>query len=110
MTSGHISAPLFDLFDPVPYQGHSATTRAASASGARRALDGRATKLARLRSLYAVPRTMQDMSAITGWPISSVCSLTARLKALGEIEEAGTATGMFTGGRATTRTQWRRRS
>lgn len=104
-----IGLPLFGEPDPVPYQGRTATTRAASASGARRALEGRATKLDRLRAIYRTPHTMQDAAQALGVPLSSVCSLTARLQALGEIEAVGTVIHVWPDARTTTRTQWRRR-
>jgi len=101
----NIGLPLFD--EPqVPYQGASATTRAASASGAVYALEGRGAKLAHLKALYATPHTMQDIAAITGWPISSVCSLTDALKRRGALREAGTVRQTWPDGRTTTRTQW----
>jgi hypothetical protein len=101
-----LSLPLFDLPDAVPYRGTTASTRAASASGAAYALEGRGAKLARLRALYAEPRTMQDIARITGWPINTVCSLTGALKKRGEIDEAGSEIHRWPDGRTTTRTQW----
>jgi hypothetical protein len=99
----NIGLPLFD--EPqVPYQGTTATTQAASASGARYALEGRGAKLARLRALYSEPRSMQTIARLTGWPISSVCSLTAALKK--DLREAGSEIQTWPDGRTTTRTQW----
>jgi hypothetical protein len=100
----NIGLPLFD--EPqVPYRGASATTRATSASGARAALDGRGAKLARLAEVYREPRTMQDAARITGWPISSVCSLTDALKKRGLLD-AGAASHEWPDGRVTWRTRW----
>lgn len=99
----------FDADQPrPPIAGRSVATRAASRSGAVYATTGRGTKIARLRALLASPRTLQELAALTGWPISSICSLHAALKP--GLIEVGTVAHVWPDGRTTQRTRWQRRT
>lgn len=104
----NFSAPLFDGLDtPVtPHRGNTPQARANSLSGAVYAAVGRKGKAKHLLALYAVPRSMQDIAEISGWPISSVCSLTQNLRDGKAIEEAGQQVKVWPNGSTTTRTTW----
>ena len=65
-----------------PAQGLTDETLAASQSGAQAADRVRSKNLEVLRGLWSVPRTMQNVSEITGMPINSVCSLKDALSAI----------------------------
>jgi hypothetical protein len=100
------SLPLFDQPDPVPFQGRTAISRAASFSGAVHVAErGRGNQLARIRALWTVPRTMQEIADLTGIPINSMCSLKACLGA--ELEAVDRIRISWPGRRDTTRTRWR---
>lgn len=104
--SPRCSMPLFDAPMPAPYQGTSRESRAASYSGAVHAMKGRGEKVAALRQLLKNhgPLTFNAVSAITGWPIASVCSLK---DALGdEVEAQGVELVDWGSGRTTRRMQW----
>jgi len=90
-----------------PYQGLTPETRQASASGARKAVRGRGVKVARLLELVAEdgPITMNRIAELTGWPISSVCSLLAACR--DELEPAGQQTVWWPDRTCTKRTLWR---
>lgn len=100
------STPLFDHPEPVPYQGRSQETRAASFSGAVVASQRRGQKLHRLLDVIREqgPLTLNEMAEFTGWPLSSICSLQAALKP--QLETAGYEV-VHVGTRATKRTRWR---
>lgn len=104
MNSGSISLPLFDQPDPAFYRGSTARTRATSASGAIRALEDRATKVATVRRLWAQPHTIQEIASISGFPISSICSLKKCLD--GELVEVDAVEKLWADGRITKRTRW----
>lgn len=99
-----LSLPLFDQPDPAFYRGSTARTRRTSASGAVAALAHRTQKIDALRRLWTQPRTLQEMAAISGFALGSVCSLKkcleAELVAVGEVEK------LWADGRVTRRTRW----
>ncbi len=100
--------PSLPLFEPLPpYQGTTKATRAASRSGAIAASHQRGVKVARVLALYAVPRTMQAVSELSGIPLASVCSIVGRLKDQGLVVDAGQPEHkVWANGRVTTRTRW----
>ena len=102
--AGAVSLPLFDTPDPAYFRGSTARTRRTSASGAVAALTDRTRKIDTLRRLWTRPLTIQAMSAISGYPIASVCSLKKCLSA--ELVEVGEETKYWPDGRVTRRTQW----
>ena len=99
-----LSLPLFDQPDPAFYRGSTARTRATSASGAVAALTDRTRKIDAVRRAWAKPRTIQDVAAITGFAIGSVCSLKKCIEA--ELVEVGDVEKLWADGRVTRRTQW----
>lgn len=101
-----LSLPLFDQPDPSYFRGTTARTRRTSASGAKAALQGRATKIATLRRLWAHPRTLQEVAAISGYPLASICSLKKCLESE-LLEEVGEQEKFWPDGRVTRRTVWR---
>lgn len=101
-----LSLPLFDAPDPVYWQGQTAISQQASLSGAVHALKSRGEKVEALRQLLTShgPLTLNEIAAITKWPVSSVCSLK---KCLGAVVEADSVETVDWGdGRTTTRTRW----
>ena len=99
-----IGLPLFQEPE-IPYQGSTPISRSASRSGAEHVRPKYAQKIARLRELWTVPMTMQDMAAQTGWPLASICSLKACLGS--ELEAVDTIDQDWGQGRITRRTRWR---
>lgn len=79
--------------------------RQSSQSGARIATQGRGTKLDTLRRLWVRPYTMQEIAAITQFPLSSICSLKHSLG--DELEEVDEVEKLWPDGRSSTRTRWR---
>ena len=100
-----LSLPLFDLPDPTYFRGSAPLAVAASYSGAVAALVGRGAKLAHVRSWWTVARTMQDVAALTGYPLASVCSLKKCLGA--DLQAAGWVYHTLPDGRQTRRVLWK---
>src|SRR5579862_7035706 len=63
-----------------PIAGRSPAARHASYTGAVHAQETRSANLTALRQLWREPRTINEMAAITGLPVSSVCSLKSALE------------------------------
>jgi len=99
-----VSMPLFDAVDCTFYRGSTARTRRTSASGAIAAQQDRAKKIDAVRRVWAQPRTIQDVAAITGFAIASICSIKKCLE--GELVEVGEVEKLWADGRVTRRTQW----
>lgn len=99
-----VSMPLFGLDAPAFYRGSTARTRRTSASGAVAALAQRTQKIDTLRRLWTQPRTLQEMAAISGFALASVCSLKKCLER--ELVEVDTVQKLWADGRVTRRTQW----
>lgn len=76
-----LSAPLFGFDEPVPYQGRTVESRAASVSGAACVLEGRKDKTARYLALLKAWGALTDhrVAELTGWPLSSVNSIRGTL-------------------------------
>jgi hypothetical protein len=68
-----------DLFS-APINGKTPQSRHASWTGARHAEETRSANIVALRQLWHEPRTMNEIAAITGLPITSVCSLKAAIE------------------------------
>ena len=98
------SMPLFGLDEPAFYRGSTARTRRTSASGAVAALSHRKQKIDTLRRLWTQPRTLQEMAAISGFALGSVCSLKKCLAS--ELVEVGEEEKLWADGRVTRRTRW----
>ncbi len=62
-----------------PFQGRTPRSRHSSWTGAQSAQETRSANLVALRQLWRQPLTINDVAAITGLPVASVCSLKARL-------------------------------
>jgi hypothetical protein len=91
---------------PVPFQGEGPLPTHASYTGAVLARRGRGEKVEALRQLltHHGPLTLNECSVITGWPLSSICSLKA---ALGDLVIAvDLETQSWDDGRTTRRTRW----
>lgn len=113
----HLSAPLFDLPDEIPYQGHSVEAQQASASGAVFSLEGRKAKTKRYLELlrFLGPVTDQQVQQLTYWPLSTVNSIRGTI--LKQAREAGLPAPIVPAGsedvprglrgKKTTRTRWR---
>jgi hypothetical protein len=103
---GELSLPLFDAPIPTYYQGSRIESLQASFSGAIQALQGRGEKVTALRQLIGNhgPLTLNDCAAITGWPLSSICSLKAAID--DELEADGHEIIQWDG-KTTRRTRWR---
>jgi len=95
--------PQTQLFpeDTAPHQGLTAATRAASASGARAAAHQRALKIDRVRRLWRQPHTMQEIKELSGYELSTVCSLRACLGL--ELAEVSVQERTWPSGRVTRR-------
>lgn len=104
----HVGLPLFAEPYTAPYRGSTPQSRSTSASGAVTALTGRSQKIEQLRALWAVPRSMQDVEALSGLPLASVCSLKACLG--DELVECGEQQIRWPDGRTTRRTLWKLKS
>lgn len=85
-----------------PHQGRTDATRAASASGARAAVHDRAFKIDRVRRAWRQPHTMQEIAQLTGYELTSICSLKDCLRH--ELCEVDTQTRRWPSGRTTART------
>jgi hypothetical protein len=96
--------PLFDDVPPTYYQGRTAISRQASASGAVAARADRASKVDRVRRLWRKPYTMQQVQQITGIPLTSICSIKACLDR--ELIAVGSDDKYWADGRVTCRTVW----
>ncbi len=99
-----MSMPLFGADDPAFYRGSTARTRRTSASGAVAALAHRKQKIDTLRRLWTHPRTLQEMAAISGFALGSVCSLKKCLER--ELVAVDTVQKLWADGRVTSRTRW----
>lgn len=107
------AAPLADVtqVSPVgcarpPFQGATVQSRHASYTGALTAQDRRSENIATLRALWRQPRTIQQVAALSGLPVASVCSLKACLR--DQLEVVGLeAVSWGPDRRATKRTLWR---
>lgn len=95
---------------PVPFSGRTRETRHASYTGAVHATLARGEKVAALLQLVRNhgPITMQEIAGVTGWPISSVCSLLDAVR--DELETDGFERVEWSDGRTTKRTRWRVRA
>ncbi len=102
--SPSLAMPLFGLSDEAFYRGSTARSKATSASGAAAALVDRHRKIDTLRRLWARPLTIQEASAISGYPLASVCSLKKCLA--NELVEAGDVEKLWANGRITRRMRW----
>ena len=90
-----------------PVNGTTRLSRHASYTGAVSASETRSANIVALRQLWREPRTINEIAAITGLPVSSVCSLKAAL----DLEAVGLEPVEWGDGRcATKRTLWRLRS
>lgn len=105
----HLSAPLFDFPEEIPYQGKTVEARQASLSGARVAQRTWSTKQARiLQVLRKAPHSRQQLHELTGIPINAVCSLVADLVKAGHVESNGDyETKQWTDGSLTKRERFR---
>src|SRR5262245_37427245 len=109
-----MTLPLFD--DPVPvnrlreplppFQGSTPQSAHASYTGAVHALATRSANISALRQLWREPRTINEIAAITGLPVSSVCSLKDAIKDELEIVDFETI-DWGPGRRPTKRCRWR---
>lgn len=99
-----MSMPLFGETDPTFHQGSTEASRASSASGARAALVDRKQKVDVVRRIWRAPYTMQQVAQISGFPLTSICSIKACLSR--ELEAVDTVEKLWTDGRITTRTVW----
>jgi len=99
-----LSLPLFGIDDPAYFRGSTARTRRTSASGAVAALTDRTQKIDTLRRLWRQPRTLQEMAAISGFALGSVCSLKKCLER--ELVAVDTVQKLWADGRVTSRVRW----
>ena len=89
-----------------PIAGRTTTSRHASYTGAVHAEETRSANIVALQQLWREPRTMNEIAAITGLPMSSVCSLKSALEV--ELEAVDFELIEWGEGRkATKRTRWR---
>ena len=89
-----------------PFRGRSVMSRHTSYTGALHATEARSANILTLRQLWTVPRTMNEIAAISGLPLSSVCSLKSAIEDdLEEIDMEVIEWG--DGRRPTKRTRWR---
>ena len=88
-----------------PINGRTIAARHASFTGAVHACHARGEKLVALRQLltHHGPLTINEVAAITGWPLSSVCSLKS---ALPDVVPDGFEVVEWRAGKATKRTRW----
>ena len=89
-----------------PINGTTPKSRHASYTGAVHALHARSANLVALRQLWREPRTLNEISVLSGLPVSSVCSLKAALDAELEIVDFETVE-WGEGRRPTKRCRWR---
>jgi hypothetical protein len=95
-------SPVGPSLPPFQRGSHSSWTGAVAAQ------ETRSANISALRQLWLEPRTINDLAAITGLPVSSVCSLKAALKdELELVDYESVAWGP--GRRSTKRARWRLR-
>ncbi len=76
-----MTQPGFPFAEPLPpFQGRSPRARHASLSGAVCAARTRSANMQRLRDLWQEPHTLNEVAALSGLPLTSVCSLKANLE------------------------------
>jgi hypothetical protein len=63
-----------------PIAGRTAPARHSSYTGAVHAAETRSANIVALRQLWREPRTINEIAAITGLPLSSVCSLKSAIE------------------------------
>ena len=100
----------FESAEPLtaPFQGSSPASTHASWTGAVSAQRAWSANLTMLRQLWREPRTLNEIAAISGLPITSVCSLKASLA--DELEIVDYETIVWGDGRRNTkRCRWRLR-
>jgi hypothetical protein len=99
-------SPMGETLPPV--NGSTSMSRHSSYTGAVHAAETRSANIMALRQLWREPRTMNEIAAIAGLPLSSVCSLKAAIAE--ELEAVDLETIEWGDGRkATKRTRWRLR-
>lgn len=93
--------------DGLPFSGETKVAAHSSHTGAVHATKARGEKVEALRQLLRNhgPLTFNEIAAITGWPISSVCSLKSAIKH--EVQEDGFDEQRWGDGTTTRRTRWR---
>ena len=103
-----MAQPSFDFSraDLPPINGTTLKARHASYTGAVSALKSRSANLTALRQLWREPRTLNEISVLSGLPVSSVCSLKAALEAELEIVD-WEVVEWGEGRRPTKRCRWR---
>lgn len=102
-----------DGFDPQepkhqawpPFRGTTDQSKHASWTGSVHATDARTANILTLRQLWTVPRTMNEIAAMSGLPLSSVCSLKSAIE--DELEFVDHEIMEWPQGRATKRSRWR---
>ena len=99
-----VSMPLFDQPDPTFYRGTTARTKRTSESGALAAQVDRRRKIDRVRAVWTQPRTLNEIAQITGFGLSSICSIKKCLD--GELVEVDEVEKFWGDGRVTKRTRW----
>jgi hypothetical protein len=92
-----------------PISGKTPASRAASRTGALHAAETRSPNIWTLRQVWREPLTINEVAAITGLAVGSVCSLKALLDP--ELEEVDHERIVWGDGRRDTwRTRWRIKS
>jgi len=106
-----MAQPSFDFSraDLPPINGRTVKARHASYTGAVHALKSRSANLVALRQLWREPRTLNEISVLSGLPVSSVCSLKKALEDELEVVDFETIE-WGSGRRATKRCRWRLRA
>lgn len=94
--------------EEAPAQGSTADSLATSRTGAEAADRVRSRNLDVLLNLWREPKTMHDVAALSGLPLSSVCSLKAAL--VGDLVWHSKETKAWPDGRTTQRSRWIRKS
>jgi hypothetical protein len=89
-----------------PINGTTPQSRHSSYTGAICASQTRSANIVALRQLWREPRTLNEISVITGLPVSSVCSLKAALASELEFVDFERIT-WGDGRKATKRSRWR---
>src|SRR5262249_739988 len=89
-----------------PINGRTPQSRHSSWTGAVHAAEARSANMTALRQLWREPRTMNEVSAITGLPMSSVCSLKSAIEDELEVVDM-IPIEWGPGRRATKRCRWR---
>lgn len=90
-----------------PFQGSTRSSKHASWTGSVHATKARGEKVVALRQLLRNhgPMTLNEAAVITGWPLSSICSLKAAIT--DELEPDGFDVQDWGDGRTTKRTRWK---